>query len=88
MNNVFCRYLNTDGLCLIPENKLCNKCLTGQVKYTWSYDVYKNITTISVYNNRGHRLISCEIYGQLESIAVRAYAVDLCHILSEKGIIH
>lgn len=88
MADMYCRYMDVDGICLIPDHNLCNKCLTGKVKYTWCYDVYKNTTTIAIYNHKGNRLISCEIYGQLENIAVRCYAVDLCRILTEKGILH
>lgn len=85
MLNTSCRYIDNHGLCI--KGKLCNNC-TGEkrITYTGKYDVFRGITTVSVLD-KGTTLISCDIYGQLSEGAVHEYAVDLCRILLQKGVL-
>lgn len=81
-----CRYIDPEGVCIL-ENKVCNNCRKrSDITYTAQYDVFKGITTVTI-SERGRRLVSCDIYGQLSGIAVREYALDLCRILYNKGVI-
>ena len=56
-------------------------------KYKSTIDPFKNTTEISILNNRGHKYMTVEIYGQLTESAVRSYAIDMLQILSKKGVI-
>ena len=78
-----CRYLSKDGNCI--EGGLCDSCHTKtSLTYKGYYDVFKNVTTVTVLD-KGARLISCDIYGQLSEGAIKEYAADLCRILLSKG---
>lgn len=86
MLNKRCRYIDCEGICTL-ENKLCNSCgKSHSIKYEYKYNPFKSITTISIID-KGNTLISAEIYGLLNEVAVRAYAIDLCRILVKKGVI-
>ena len=80
-----CRYIDNHGMCI--SGNMCNSCdRNKQITYTGQYDVFKGVTTVSV-SEKGARLISCDIYGQLSDGAIHEYAIDLCKILLNKGVI-
>ena len=86
--NYNCRYCSPDGECLV-ENTMCNSCNKNKdnVHIRALYNPFKNITTITLHNNRGSNYMSCEIYGQLDTCAIKATANDMTKILIEKGVI-
>ena len=82
-----CRYIKC-GICTI-NGEICNKCekQTRTITYKYSYNPFNGATTISIVNERGHKYISVEIYGQLPPVTIKAYAIDLCKMLMDKGVI-
>lgn len=86
--NTSCRYINCNAICTLTGD-YCTNCENEKklYKYTYSYNPYNNSTRISIVNNRGHKYITCEIYGQLTPAAIKSYAIDLCKILLDKGVI-
>lgn len=85
MIKMSCRYIDKSGICI--KGKMCNNCSDkNTITYTGQYDVFKGVTTVSL-SDKGARLISCDIYGQLSDGAIHEYAIDLCKILLQKGVI-
>lgn len=82
-----CRYFKC-GICT-TNGEICNDCKkqTKSIQYKYSYNPFNGATTISIVNEKGHKYISAEIYGQLSDIAIKSYAIDLCKILIDKGVI-
>jgi len=83
-----CRYIDPEGVCTV-ENKLCNDChntYQRTAQYVWKYDVFKGTTTVKIMFE-GRCYMSCEIYGQLDNAAARAYGEEMGKILLEKGVL-
>lgn len=87
MINEKCRYIDGEGVCCL-QNKLCDGCKppAKKLEYTFGYNVFKGVTTIKLLQE-GRCLVSCEIYGQLEPVACRAYAHDMARLMIEKGVL-
>lgn len=87
MVNYNCRYIDPEGGCCL-ENRMCDGCKppTNKLEYSYHYDVFKGVTTVKLLEH-GRCLVSCEIYGQLEPVACRAYAHDMARLMIEKGVI-
>ena len=87
-----CRYIIsgtcalTGNICTYPYCKNCNEPKRS-IKYTYSYNPINDITRISIIDNRGNNLLTIEIYGQLPAVAIKSYAIDMCKILLDKGVI-
>ena len=82
-----CRYIKC-GVCL-KSGLLCNDCndRPRTIKYTYSFNPFAGTTRISIVNERGHNYMTAEIYGQLSPIAIKSYAIDMCKMLIDKGVI-
>lgn len=86
MLNKRCRYIDCEGICTL-ENKLCDSCgATRRIKYEYKYNPFTGTTQITVLD-KGNRLMSIEVIGLLNDVAVKAYATDMCRILVKKGVI-
>ena len=85
--NENCRYIKC-GICT-ATGELCNNCQkqTRSIKYTYSYNPFSGTTRISIVNAQGHKYITAEIFGQLTEIAIKSYAIDMCKMLMEKGVL-
>lgn len=85
--NENCRYIKC-GVCL-KSGLLCNDCdkQTRSIKYTYSYNPFSGCTRISIVNDRGHNYITAEIYGQLTPVCIKSYAIDMCKMLIDKGVL-
>lgn len=82
-----CRYIDHEGICVI-KNSLCNDCETkSNVFVRANFRPFDNVTVIRIENNKGNCFMSCEIYGQLTTAAIREYANDMMEILYEKKVI-
>lgn len=84
-----CRYIGCNAICTLTGDYCtnCTKSNTMKYKYKSTIDPFKNTTEISILNNRGHKYMTVEIYGQLTETAIRSYAIDMLQILSKKGVI-
>lgn len=86
MLNKQCRYIDCDGICTLA-NRLCDNCgKSRKIKYESVYNPFKDTTTISIID-RGKKLVSAELYGQLSQSVAHEYAIDLCRLLVKKGVI-
>lgn len=86
MLNKKCRYIDCEGICTL-ENRVCNSCgKAHRLKYTYSYNPFKNTTTVSLID-KGQSLVSAEIYGQLTESLAKSYALDLARLMIKKGVI-
>lgn len=85
--NENCRYIKC-GICTLSGN-ICNSCekQTRTIKYTYSYNPFNGSTRITIVNERGHKYMSSEIYGQLTPVAIKSYAIDMCKMLMDKGVL-
>lgn len=82
-----CRYIDHEGVCVI-KNSLCNDCETkSNVFVRANFRPFDNKTVIRIENNKGNCFMSCEIYGQLTTAAIREYAIDMMKILYDKRVI-
>lgn len=85
--NKKCRYLTCGCICTLTETP-CNNCeKSTAINYKYSYNPFTDVTRISIQDRKGQSMISAEITGQLQPIAVKSYAVDLAKILIDKGVI-
>ncbi len=86
--NYNCRYCDPEGVCQM-ENKLCDSCsdTKNKVYIRALYDPFKNITTITLHNNKGSNYMSAEVYGQIPSCVIKETANDMTKILVKKGVI-
>ena len=88
IDEIKCRY-HEKGICQI-HGKLCDKCATKApvlYRYESVYDPHKNVTRLSILDNRGRKYITTEIYGQLTDIAIKSYANELAIMLMNKGVL-
>lgn len=88
IDEIKCRYRARD-ICEL-SGKLCDKCATKDpvtYRYESVYDPFKNITRLSILDNRGRTYITSEIYGQLTPIAIESYANELAIMLINKGVL-
>ena len=82
-----CRYIDPKGVCVI-KNSLCNDCETKSNVFVRAiFRPFDNKTVIRIENNKGNCFMSCEIYGQLTTAAIREYAIDMMKILYDKRVI-
>lgn len=85
--NKKCRYIDVEGVCTI-KNALCNDCKTKESVFVRAnFHPFKNVTTIAIENKKGKCFMSCEIYGQLTTAAIKEYATDMIKILYEKRVL-
>lgn len=87
--NYNCRYCSIDGICQ-SENRLCDGCSEthkNKIYIRALYDPFKNITTITLHNNKGSNYMSAEVYGQIPSCVIKETANDMTKILVKKGVI-
>lgn len=88
IDEIKCRYRER-GICQI-HGKLCDKCATKDpvlYRYESVYDPIRDITRLSILDNRGRKYITSEIYGQLTEIATKSYANELAIMLMNKGVL-
>lgn len=87
-----CRYITsgscalTGNICTYPYCKHCNEPKRA-IKYTYSYNPFTDVTRISIIDNRGNKFLTVEIYGQLPPVTIKGYAIDMCKILIDKGVL-
>lgn len=87
-----CRYITngtcalTGNICTYPYCKNCNEPKRS-IKYTYSYNPFNDITRISIIDNRGNKFLTIEIHGQLPPVTIKSYAIDMCKILIDKGVL-
>ena len=85
--NKKCRYIDVEGVCTI-KNALCNDCETkSNIFVRANFRPFDNKTVIRIENNKGNCFMSCEIYGQLTTAAIKEYAIDMMKILYEKRVL-
>lgn len=85
--NKKCRYIDVEGVCIIT-NALCNDCEEKESVFVRAhFHPFKNVTTIAIENKKGDRFMSCEIYGQLTTAAIKEYAIDMMKISYEKRVL-
>lgn len=51
------------------------------------YNPFKNITTITISDNKGNKYLSEEIHGQLTTQEIKQHIEDMGKFLIEKGVI-
>lgn len=87
--NYNCRYCDPEGVCQM-ENRLCDSCNENKKDKVYIkalYDPFKNMTTITLHNNKGSNYMSAEVYGQIPSCVIKETANDMTKILIKKGVI-
>lgn len=53
-----------------------------------NYNVRTGLTTISIRDKKGNKLLSCEFTGQMCSGMIKETAKDMISVLIEKGVIN